>query len=284
MSGAQWDHLHAVVLPALLHELRLPWHAALWGGADADGGGGGLHAAAAAPALLLRGAARTRAAASVAGDQGAGSVQGREARLLQLRLSVRHLLQLIPESAQAAPACATRLLAPPTPNALSASLLPHPAEQARGPWVTLACLAARTLLAHVPSLPGPSAAATLSHALQRLMTYAAHGCPTSPGGSAAAAAAVAEVGAVADSSSHVLLRSLVGPLVLPALEALVHGAALQQQHHHHHHHQHQQQDEQQGMQLLPQHEDAALVAQGRCWALLGAARLQLLVPPPGRLC
>jgi hypothetical protein len=82
MSVQQWAHLHTVVLPALLHELRLPWHAALWACATAvgvhssvTGGGVGVVGAraegalteAAGPSVLLHSAVRTLVAAGIAG-------------------------------------------------------------------------------------------------------------------------------------------------------------------------------------------------------------------------
>lgn len=268
MSAHQWAHLHTVVLPALLHELRLPWHAALWACAQASTAAGSGRAegdvvSAAGPALLLHTAARSLVAAHIAADTRTGSVQARHARLGQLCLAIRHFLQLIPPSPSQLSSPVTRNL-----SAVSVQL-----QAAPSPWITLASLSTQTLLAHASSLSGcgSTAVTDLSRALQTLCTQttamaSTHSSSASVSSSAqlsALTAAVQEISAILERSNHTLLHSLMQPLLLPALQALVTGAGLQQQ----------QQGQQDG--------GVRLVAQGRCWALLGEARLQLLVPPPG---
>jgi len=207
-------------------------------------------------------------------------VQARHARLGQLRLAIRHFLQLVPPSHISLPPTLPLLI--PSPNSTPNNVTPLAT-----PWASLASLTAQTLLAHVSSLPDTdtASAARLSHALQQLTAQIA-ALTGSIGRSSSnartafseAVAAAQEVASVLAQSNHALLRSLMQPLLLPALEALVQGAAAaaaataattQQQ------------QQQQQQQHKHQQGGAVLVAQGRCWVLLGEARLQLLVPPPG---
>ena len=123
------------------------------------------------------------------------------------------------------------------------------AQLAASEWRAAAAVAAVTLAAHQTSVGDARLREQLAQAMDSLASGSAS---TQEQG----AGLLRTVHAALAASTHPVLQSLAEPVVLPMLHALVQG---------------------------PAEADATanLWARGRCWALLGLLRVQLLVPPAG---
>ena len=175
-------------------------------------------------------------------------------RLLQLRLSVRHLQQQ-------ASAAAGRPL-----NASSSADVP----------VAQAGLFAQLLLAHLPSLACDQARRNLLLLLQQLLDLAAMASSTSSGGSPPSPAdrqqwADSVATLLEQHSTHGLLRSLVRPLLVPCASSLLDSLATA--------------CVASSTTPLPGSGGggarALMASHGRTWLLLGVLRLHLASPPRG---
>lgn len=209
-AASEWGQL---LQRSLVHEAWFRWHQGLWTGAAV--------ALPAAHAASLAPAARERWAASAAGPLrlhiAVGTVLAtavtagpptlvadRSARLLQLKLAARQLR-------------------------LAAGQPGSPAATAAAEWQAAAAVAAATLAAHLPSVPEQAQRAQLEAALAWL---AGERCA---GGAAAASQAQRDaellqlVGEALGASTHPVLRDLLQPVILPALQGLLQGSASTEQ-------------------------------------------------------
>ncbi|KIY91881.1 hypothetical protein MNEG_16082, partial [Monoraphidium neglectum] len=243
------------LLPALLHELWFRWQGGacalmavgMTTGSDRSGGAAAAqHAAAPAIAgpVALHSAGETAAILALL-DGGTADVRTKAARLQQLRLAARHLARrpqaLVSPGAAAASTAAAAVADP----------------ESRASWRCLRALLAQVLLAHTTSMPSADASRRLRAAALALAAW-----PEGAGadGSAAAAALLSELAALLEGSCHDTLREAAPQLLLPCIEsALLQG----------------------GGGGGGGAWERRLSALGRAWALLGAARLQLVAPPAG---
>ncbi|KAL4440107.1 hypothetical protein ABPG75_003108 [Micractinium tetrahymenae] len=238
-AGSEWQQL---LQRSLVQEAWFRWQQGLWAGAAA--------ALPAAHAACLAPAAHERWAAAAAGPLrlhiAAGTVLAtavtagppaliadRSARLLQLKLATRQLR-----------------LAATQPASLAAT--------AAAESQAAAAVAAAMLAAHLPSVPEQAQRAQLKAVLAWLASERCAGGALEEQAERDAQL-LQLVGEALGASTHPVLRGLLQPVVLPALEGLLQGIA---------------------GAACPRHEDG-LAARGRVWALLALARLHLLLPPAG---
>lgn len=286
-GGSEWQLL---LQRSLVHEAWFRFHAGLWSGAAAalpPVHAGAVAAAvqqqwaaAAAGPTRLHIAAGTVLASAVAAAP-ATLISDRSARLLQLKLAARQL--------QAAAAAGS-----------GSSSSSAASSQAAAEWQVAGSLAAATISALLPSVPDPEQRRQLQTALAWLAGDRFSG--GNPAGQAEQDAQLLQLmSTVLPSSTHPVLQSLLQPVLMPALQGLLQGSAAA------------------GSMAAPgarlacavrlgctrcssvqcPRRDACvllrptcplhpsspaaegLLARGRVLALLGLARLHLLVPPPG---
>lgn len=287
-GGSEWQQL---LQRSLVHEAWFRWHASLWTGAATALPA--VHAstvaalaqqqwaAAAAGPLRLHIAMGTVLASAVAAAPPT-LIADRSARLLQLKLAARQLraAAVVGDSSSSDGAAA---------------------NHATAEWQVAASLAAATIAALLPSLPGAEQRQQLQAALAWMAGDRFSGRPAQAGQAEQDAQLLQLVSTVLASSMHPVLQSLLQPVLLPALQSLLEGSASP------------------GSMTEPgawwravrkpqacmhgTHMGCAakaarfspftmftplpillaerLLSRGRVLALLGLARLHLLVPPPG---
>lgn len=276
VQARQWHYLLSSVLPAVLHELWLSWQSALWATTasagpllagrplgDASKAAADPSAAAAlvvagvpgdvAPARLLHAATRASAAVSLVTDI-ASEVQARGMRLAQLRAAALHL--------------ATSAASDSARSGVSAHVAASPAaaDHIRSTWSALGGLLAQVMLAHTSSLPTIAARQHLTHLVQQLLSAVSHGaCHQGQQYHTDSSSLVAEFATLLRTTHHQRLASVLDPLLLPALELLLSNCDPAAD----------------GEATSAAARLSTMAAQGTCWALLGAARLQLVAPPAG---
>lgn len=210
-SAGEWQQL---LRRSLVHETWWRWQQGLWSGAAAAlpaTHAGAVAAtvqqqwaaAAAGPLRMHIGAGTVLASAVTVGP--ATLIADRSARLLQLKFAARQLRT----AAAAGEGSSTQ----------------QPSAAAAAEWAAAAATAAATIAAHLPSVPAQH---------QRLQVEAALGWLAGERCTAPAAAQaqqqaqqdaqlLALVGDALASSSHPVLRDLLQPVLLPALEGLLNG-------------------------------------------------------------
>ena len=244
-GAGEWQQL---LQRSLVHEAWCRWQQGLWSGASAalpaaHGSAVAMAAqqqwaAAAAGPLRLHIAAGTVLASAVTAGPPT-LIADRSARLLQLKLAARQL----------------RAVAAASGSSSGASRQAVAAAE----WQAAAAVAAATIAAHLPSVPDAQQRQQLEAAVSWLAGERCSGAalPASVAQQDAELLRLAEE--ALGSSSHSVLRELLQPLLLPALQGLLHGSTA-------------------AATVSPQQ---GLLARGHVWALLGLLRLHLLLPPVG---
>lgn len=208
-GGSEWQQL---LQRSLVHEAWFRWHSALWSGAatalpavHANAVAALVQqqwAAAAAGPLRLHIAAGTVLASAVAAAPPT-LIADRSARLLQLKLAARQL-----RAAAAAE------------DSNSSARASHAAAE----WQVAASLAAATIAALLPSIPDLEQRQQLQAALAWLAGERLFGSHAQPGQAEQDAQLLQLASSVLASSTHPVLKSLLQPVLLPALQSLLQGS------------------------------------------------------------
>lgn len=204
-AASEWQQL---LQRSLVQEAWFRWHQGLWAGAAAALPA--AHAAGLAPAVHERWAATAAgplrlhiavgtvlATAVTAGPP--TLVADRSARLLQLKLAARQLR-------------------------LAAGQPALPAATAAAEWQAAAAVAAATLAAHLPSVLDETQRAQLEGALIWLASERCTGSKPAAHGERDSEL-LQLVGEALGASTHPVLRGLLQPVILPALQGLLQGSA-----------------------------------------------------------